>query len=320
MPSFVKEESYAELAGEEGDISTLWIGSLPVDSTHNDILGTFGLYGRVTSVVISDRMARSGALTAFCRFATHSEASVAMSACSGQATIKGSAVTIAWAKSNSLGQTRPVAVVPRVMLPRRDELTTLWIGNLPGPVDEGEIAAMFSQYGQVVSVIVHPRPSPQGSHSGFVRFVTRKEAESALAATGMCLVAIQGIPVAAQWARENSKLPPGVQVPQLLAQHSVSIGVGGVGGAPGGLRTLFLGSLPADATESDVAQAFDVASVGGMTVTMNRQQTPRGFSAFLKLESPEVAEQVLLMCKEQAPLVRGQPITVDWAKADSKDA
>jgi hypothetical protein len=318
MSGLIKEESYGEVIGEEGDISTLWIGSLPVDATHNDVLGTFGLYGRVTSVVISDRMARSGALSAFCRFATHSEASVAMSACSGQATIKGSAVTIAWAKSNSLGQTRPVAVVPRVMLPRREELTTLWIGNLPGPSDEGEIAALFSQYGQVLSVMVHPRPSPQGSHSGFVRFVTRKEAEAALAATGMCLVAIQGIPVAAQWARENSKLPPGVQLPQLLAQHNISINPG-VAGAPGGIRTLFLGSLPPDATESDVAQAFDVASVGGMTVTMNRQQTPRGFSAFLKLESPEVAEQVLLMCKEQAPLVRGQPITVDWAKADSKD-
>lgn len=85
-----------------------------------------------------------------------------------------------------------------------EEITTLWVGDLPAETTDDELLTGFVMYGNVKSAKVGFRPAASGMRSGFVRYETRLEADEALhlAASGMLVVLGQA--VTCQWARQNS--------------------------------------------------------------------------------------------------------------------
>merc|ERR1711920_924977 len=74
----------------------------------------------------------------------------------------------------------------------------------------------LTPYGDLITVRILAKPSPQGSLSGFVRFASRQEAELAFAGINAGQVKLGGIVICARWAKENSR--PTVGMAALKAQ------------------------------------------------------------------------------------------------------
>merc|ERR1719491_2063073 len=86
-----------------------------------------------------------------------------------------------------------------------EEISTLWVGNVPPNSVDAEMAASFGQFGQLVCAFVLKRLSPQGQLSGFAQFTSRAEAGMALNAVTAGQVIVGGAAVTAKWASKNSK-------------------------------------------------------------------------------------------------------------------
>lgn len=67
-----------------------------------------------------------------------------------------------------------------VPTPGGEEITTLWVGDLPQGTTDDELLTAFGVLGQVLVAKVQWKASSMGTYSGFVRFATRAEAEVAL--------------------------------------------------------------------------------------------------------------------------------------------
>lgn len=507
-------------AGGADEITTLWVGNLPGETTDRDLLNEFVNFGSVLSAVVSQRPAASGARSGFVRFGTREEAGLALAASlAGQLAVGGTYVTCQWARANSFGgisggmasssagaapqapaseqepcrvcrgagcyecnetgmdavystgqvqqsqhdfddeaqkqayeafeaeitaratvqvaqeelawaehQAQLTATAARASAslasasnapwrrPAGDsaqanaleglavaaheiasgesasggEITTLWLGNLPQGSTEDDVTMGFFTLGQwqVLATSVNRRAS-QGVLSGFIRFLHRVDAEQALMWVTAGNVVVNGVAIQAKWARNNSRMsnayadaqahqPPQPHRPPqpqaigqtLLGGHGTAAaaaaassafariggGVGGGGGgggaAPlswsmalssslsasslltragasplgftsanvssGGVRTLFVGSVPFDATEADVVLAFAQVGLEGIFSLNTTGSNSKGNSGFMRFESPTAAAEAVIVCNAAKPMVRGQEIMVALAKADSR--
>lgn len=90
-------------------------------------------------------------------------------------------------------------------------LTTLWVGGIPGNCTGAHLLAGFCRFGRVLNSTIGGRPGKTGDQSGFVRFASRAEAETALAAAAAGDIAFdgstEGRAVKCQWARTNCLVP-----------------------------------------------------------------------------------------------------------------
>merc|ERR1712032_1320324 len=103
-----------------------------------------------------------------------------------------------------------------------EELTTLWIGSLPSGSTADDVRAAFSSCGQVVAATVQATPSTYGNHSGFVRFMTRQEAEMALAQVSGGAIVVRDVPCMGHWARKNSKIDAVAVEPAIVPPMTMS--------------------------------------------------------------------------------------------------
>lgn len=85
-----------------------------------------------------------------------------------------------------------------------EEITTLWVGDLPSTCSDDDLLTGFLSFGAVLSATVSHKPAPSGSRSGFVRFGSRTEASVALAAAASGQCTVLGEQATCQWARKNS--------------------------------------------------------------------------------------------------------------------
>lgn len=235
------------------DISTLWVGDLPAESSDEDLLHGFIHFGQIVSAKVSHRPARSGARSGFVRFGTRVEADSALvTALAGLVLVGGSVVTCQWAKSNTTGGAsggmlaavedyhQPPPPTTPYPGPRKgsgkaagwggggqyqkggwgkstsptEQLATLWVGSLVEGTTPDILSGAFGAYGQIVAATVSQRASPLGSYNGFVRFAQRHEAEQAMALCASGQMTVNGAQVIASWAKENSKVDP-----NLAASH-----------------------------------------------------------------------------------------------------
>jgi len=214
-----------------------------------------------------------------------------------------------------------------------EELTTLWLGNLPEGTLSADVTAAFSPLGQVLVSSIQNRLSPQGSLSGFVRFVTREEADQALNWAASGHVTFRGVPCVARWARVNSRLDPSTvnclsyrvtnnssKVPTLPWTWSGYPTTAGRVPGPstdGSIRTLFIGGLPFDTYEEEVAQTLRMIGLEGKVTLCQSKPSARGVSGFVRFDTLEAAEEALILMSEYTPNIRGQTIVFDWAKTDT---
>jgi len=338
------------------EITTLWVGDLPAACSNEDLLGGFVDY-RVSNATVSSRPSASGARSGFVRFLHRHEAESALNAaCGGMIGVSGQSVSCQWAKQNSYGGAQAglnggnggvgQSFSAHVVAPPgtgyggckgyggkgysampynpppwhmggatspwgHEEIATLWLGNLAEGTTVEEMTSVFSSYGNVLIASVSNKLSPQGSLSGFVRFSARHEAEAALTQVIGDNILIQGAPIVARWARVNSKLEGDTAV----VGSSPVVGV-----SAGSSSTLFLGSIPLDATENDVTDALfnaGIASQGDVVCKMQRPNV-HGLSCFVKFASPEAAQQALNLNLARPLTIHGQVLKVTFAKQDTR--
>lgn len=84
-----------------------------------------------------------------------------------------------------------------------EEITTLWVGDLPAECSNDDLLYGFAEYG-LLNASVSSRLAASGARSGFVRFGSSHQAQAALNAAHGGMIAVGGQPVVCQWARQNS--------------------------------------------------------------------------------------------------------------------
>lgn len=181
-----------------------------------------------------------------------------------------------------------------------DDARKLFVGGLSDAVGEAELRAFFEGGGFAIEHVAIPRDRETGKVRGFgfVTLSSATEVSSALLKLNGGLCGGRSLSI-----RPFSQEPPkrGTERP-----------------ARGPEPSLFLGKLPYDATEAEIAQLFESNGVGPVvrvTLPAGPDGRPRGFG-FVTLASDEAADKAIE--KLDGAAVRGRPIVV--SKAQPKGA
>lgn len=219
--------------------------------------------------------------------------------------------------------------------PAGDVITTLWVGSLPVGTQEAELARVFGAFGTVVACVVHSKPSPQGSLSGFVRFSMRQEGELAMQYCNAGSCQINNMPVVAKWAKGNSRVGMGVGGVASARPASVMPGMQLASAAPALGTQLQLPSLPPQQPLLPVPRLepkLQTLSVFGLPAGMTNDQLKAGFEwtgfpciaqidgtnnvGFVKFASPELAETVMASTGGSPIGIQGAAVMLIWPQSD----
>jgi RNA recognition motif-containing protein len=107
------------------------------------------------------------------------------------------------------GSQRSAAPLPQVVqspepVDPNDPIATLWVGNVLSGTTDAEMVVTFSTYGQLLACFLLKKASPNGQLSGFVRYTSYEEAETALRAIEAGMVVINGMKLIGKWATRNT--------------------------------------------------------------------------------------------------------------------
>lgn len=145
-----------------------------------------------------------------------------------------------------------------------EPLTTLWIGGIPAGSKLADLVAVFCRYGSILNATVGGKPAASGDLSGFVRFATLEQAETALSSSGNIAFAnsSEGRSIHCQWSKSNCFVP-GINC------------------------SICLGNLNEDVTGSDLAAEF--ASFGSVQSTAVAKEGGVGTICFRSASEAEAA-------------------------------
>lgn len=194
-----------------------------------------------------------------------------------------------------------------------EDASKLFVAGLPDGITEDALRALFTEAGSQVEQLSLPRDRATGRPRGFA-FVTLGSPEQAEQARGRLdgtLVDGRSITV-----RPFSSEPPQRRGP---GDGPGPRGPGGGGGGGGGRfqdtsdRTLYVGNLPYDASETEVRELFSTAgSATPQRIHLPTDPTgrPRGFG-FVTFATPEEANAAIVQTRDAA--VRGRRCVIHIA-------
>ena len=189
-----------------------------------------------------------------------------------------------------------------------EDACKLFVAGLPDSVTEDVLREIFEATGGSVTDVSLPRDRATGRPRGFgfVTFSSPEEATNARQSLDGSLQAGRSISV-----RPFSSEPP------RRGEGRPEGGGGGPGGGPGGGsnedRTLYVGNLPYDASQQEVAQFLGehgVTSIVRVHLPAGPDGRPRGFG-FVTLGSAEAANQAIISLRGVE--VRGRRLLVNIA-------
>lgn len=210
------------VAPDVEEITTLWIGNCLPNTTDAEVAAAMSQYGNLLSAFLMKRLSPQGQMSGFVRYATRAQAAFALDhIMNGQAIVKGSAISGKWATKNSKPLSDPALAAQQAAMlqaasstgaaptpppsasPAGDDITTLWVGNVPFGTTNEIFQSALSPLGQMVCCFLHKKLSPQGQMSGYARFNTKEEAAAALQCFENGMLLISGVILKAKWARQN---------------------------------------------------------------------------------------------------------------------
>jgi len=216
----LKSQVAAPDYGEE--ITTLWIGNCLPNTTDADVAASMSQYGQLVSCFLMKKLSPQGQMSGFVRYSSRQQASFALDhIMNGQAIVKGSAISGKWATKNSKPLSDPALAASQAAMlaaasstglaptpppsatPVGDDITTLWVGNVPFGTTNEVFQAALAPLGEMVCCFLHKKLSPQGQMSGYARFNTKQEAATALQCFENGMLLISGVILKAKWARQN---------------------------------------------------------------------------------------------------------------------
>lgn len=223
----------ASALGGPEEVTTLWVGNCSSSTTDAEVALAMIPFGNIESCFLLKKLSPQGQLSGFVRYKSRIEAAIALEAITaGRVVINGSAITGKWASKNSSPLVDPVlaahqssmisaaaaqhAINPQANIlahqavpqakpvVNSDDITTLWVGNLPATTVDTDLQAVMSPFGTLVCCFLHKTLSPQGQMSGFARYATKAEASQALQVIETGTIVVNGAIMKAKWARQNA--------------------------------------------------------------------------------------------------------------------
>ena len=189
-----------------------------------------------------------------------------------------------------------------------EDARKLFVAGLPESVTEDTLREIFEAVGGTVVDVSLPRDRATGRPRGF-GFVTLSSAEEAAAARGSLDGSLQA-------GRSISVRPFSSEPPRRGEGRPEGGGGAGPGGAPPSPsedRTLYVGNLPYDASQQEVAELLGqngVTSIVRVHLPAGPDGRPRGFG-FVTLGSAEAANEAIIQLRGVE--VRGRRLMVNIA-------
>lgn len=172
--------------------------------------------------------------------------------------------------------------------------SAVFIGDLPGSVDDATIQRVFGQYGNIASFRVLP-PSIRGQGNAIVSFSSVDEAT---------------------WLvnNVNGNIPTGLSTPVTIAFKSGGSNKGGSKGppAPEASETIFVGDLPAGIDDATLARVF--ASYGHIKSQKVLPATASGTPAIITFTSVDHAKFCVENLNGNIPHGMSTPVKVSYKK------
>jgi len=208
-----------------------------------------------------------------------------------------------------------------------EEITTLWVGNVPPGTSDQQMATFFKPFGNLVCCFLLKKLSKQGQLSGFVRFTHRSEASAALEAIMQGIILINGAVVTSKWARQNSKPlsnPDALAAKQLHTDATTGNLHMDVLQPPANLAngeeitTLWLGNALPGTSDTDLRVAL--SQYGSLVCCfLLKKISPQGqLSGFARYTSQIEAQMALEAIISGRIIVNNSVITAKWASHNSK--
>ena len=188
-----------------------------------------------------------------------------------------------------------------------EDARKLFVAGLPESVTEDTLREIFEAVGGTVVDVSLPRDRATGRPRGF-GFVTLSSAEEAAAARGSLDGSLQ--------AGRSISVRPFSSEPPRRGEGRPEGGGGGPGGpppSPSEDRTLYVGNLPYDASQQEVAELLGqngVTSIVRVHLPAGPDGRPRGFG-FVTLGSAEAANEAIIQLRGVE--VRGRRLMVNIA-------
>jgi len=172
--------------------------------------------------------------------------------------------------------------------------SAVFIGDLPGSVDDATIQRVFGQYGNIASFRVLP-PSIRGQGNAIVSFSSVDEAT---------------------WLvnNVNGNIPTGLSTPVTIAFKSGGSSKGGSKGpqAPEASETIFVGDLPAGIDDATLTRVF--ASYGHIKTHKVLPATASGTPAIITFTSVDHAKFCVENLNGNIPHGLSTPVKVSYKK------
>lgn len=228
-----------------------------------------------------------------------------------------------------------------------EEITTLWVGSLPVGTQEAELVRVFSQYGMVLACVVHSKPSPQGSLSGFVRYSTRQEGELAMSYCNAGATQINNMPIVAKWAKGNSRIGMGVGGHASAGPVAMMPGMALLSSLPSaspvtplpGMQLLTAVAASTQAplppppliSQQRLTPRLQTLSVFGLPSGISNEELKAGFEwtgfpciaqvdgnnvGFVKFATPEIAEAIIARTGGAPFGLKGAAAVLSWPQSD----
>jgi len=149
----------------------LFVGQVPKDMAEEDLAFLFEPYGRILDLtIIRDRRSGSHRGCAFVTYESGEDAMKVVDEMHGKYTFEGAS----WP-----AQVRPAQGEIDDDL-RSDDVSKLFVGQLPRDVDEQFIRELFAPYGEISSIFVIKKKSETKNGCAFVKFAERDMAQAAI--------------------------------------------------------------------------------------------------------------------------------------------
>jgi len=180
----------------------IFVGSLPVGIPDSTLRSEFAKYGQITDVHINNKPCDNGRNWAFITFASPDQANLAKVSTDRMLFFPGAdkACEVTLAKHQGLfGQEdisaggaaafgHPIGYAENAQAPSAYAPTKIFVGSLSATVDETQLRAEFSKYGQVVDVHVSTKPCEPGRNWAFVTLGSHQQAQYAKDSTDRQLI------------------------------------------------------------------------------------------------------------------------------------
>lgn len=291
----------------------LFVGSIPVGITKEQINQEFSKYGSVAEVFMKNDQSDPDRLWGFVTYSTGEAAALAVSMLNETMAFPNGTRPLSVSYARTSGGAAPPAAAPGLIVPGMVGggapavsvgPVKLFVGSIPGGTTHEMLKAEFAKSGNCTDVFLKNDVNDPGRMWGFVTMGNGTEAAAAVAALNERLVLPGGLrPCNVSYARSSNNSSQ-------VANQAL------MGAAVATSNKLFLGSIPIGTTEADLRREFERFGAVTDIFLKNDSSDSTRMWGFLNYSDPTAAAMAVSTLADKLMLPGStRPVAVSFARS-----